>query len=175
MEKQHIVMEQFQALRSEIEAIKARLFRTVCLGLVLVPVLAYLAEKPGTVFLGLALPFVILVLNMLYVSQEHALLRCGRYMRQRIEPLIEEGAGWEAWLEAHPGLRVMDKCMFWCFVIIFFLFYFGAVGLAITKLPEGSDEVLGTEYRIYLACAAYALGAIWMAISVWFYWRSRLK
>ena len=172
MEEQQIVMQQFQALRSEIDATKSRLFRIVCLGVVGMPVLMYLAEKPEVQFLGPVLPFAVLALTMLFMSEEHSLMRCGRYMRERIEPLIEEGAGWEAWLESQPSLRVMDKSIFWCFVLACFVFYFSAVGLAITKLLASGDGVIAGEYKVYFGGAVYALAAFWMAVTVLHYWRS---
>lgn len=172
MEQQQIVMQQFQALRSEADASRSRLFRIVCLGVVAVPVLMYLAEKAEAEFVAAIVPFVVLVLNMLFMSEEHSLMRCGRYMRERIEPLIEEGAGWEAWLESQPSLRVMDKSIFWCFVLSCFVFYFSAVGLAITRLLASGDGVITGEYKVYVGGAVYALGAFWMAVTVLHHWRS---
>ena len=93
MEPQQIVMQQFQALRAEIDATRSRLFRIVCLGVVVVPVLMYLAEKAEVEFVAAIVPFVVLVLNVLFVSEEHSLMRCGRYMRERIEPLIDNRRG----------------------------------------------------------------------------------
>ncbi len=171
-EQQPILMQQFQALRSEIDGAKARQFRIACLAALGVPGLMYLGGKPEAGFLCPILPFAVLVLSMLFMHEQHSLMRCGRYMRERIEPLIEEGAGWEAWLESHPSLRMMDKTIFWCFLLSSFVFYFSAVGLAITRLLGSGDGVIPGEYKVYFGGAIYALAAFWMALTVLHYWRS---
>ena len=171
MEKHDFVKEQYVALRAEIGATKARLFKTVCLGLVIVPVLTYLAEGPEIRFLGPIIPFVIMVLTILFVAEEQALMRCGRYIRERIEPLIEQGAGWEAWLESQSNLRVLDRYLFGCFVITFFVFYFASSGLAIEKLlvlTEGNWS--GPPF--IAGGVVYFIGALWMGVTVLQHWRS---
>ncbi len=170
--QQQTLRMQFQALRAEIDATQGRLFRLVCLAGLGLPALLYLGERPETEFLAPVLPFAVLVLVMLYLSEQHALMRCGRYMRERIEPLIEEGAGWEAWLESQPTLRVMDKSIFWCVVLTSFVFFFSAVGLGIRELMDSTDAVIAAEYKVYFGGALYALAAFWMAITVLHYWRA---
>ena len=172
MEKLEFVKEQYQALRSEIDLIKNRLFKIVCLGLVVVPVLTYLAELPDTRFVGPLVPFVILMLVIQFLAEEHALMRCGRYIRERIEPLIEQGAGWEAWLESQPGLRTMDKCLFGCFVITLFVFYVLSAGMAIEKLWTSDAGGMSGEYKAVAGIIVYGIGAIWMIIILLHHWRS---
>ncbi len=172
MEKLDLVREQYRALRTEVDLIKGRLFITVCLGLVIVPVLTYLAELPDTRFVGPLLPFVILVLTMLFLAEEQALMRCGRYIRERLEPLIEAGAGWEAWLESQPELRAMDKCLFGAFVITFFVFYFMSVGMAIEALWTSDTGGMSGEYKAVAGSVVYGIGAVWMIITLLHHWRS---
>lgn len=170
MDKKDFTIMQFEALRKEVAATKARLFMTVCLGLVAVPVLTYLSEQPGARFLGPILPFVVLVLTMLFVAEENALMRCGRYIREKIEPQIEPG--WEAWLESQPGLRIMDKCLFACFLLTFIVFYFASVGMAIETLMSSGDDMLPSSLRAGLGGVVYGIGALWMVITVMSHWRS---
>ncbi|MHC4063085.1 MAG: hypothetical protein ACYSUQ_03010 [Planctomycetota bacterium] len=172
MEKQEFVKEQYLALRAEINATKSRLFKTVCLGLIVVPALTFLAEMPDSRFVGPIIPFVVLVLTILFVAEEHALMRCGRYIRERIEPLIEAGAGWEAWLESQPTLRIMDKCLFACFLITFFVFYFASSGMAIEKLWISDDTGMSGGYRAAAGAVVYGIGALWMIITVVSHWRN---
>ena len=172
MEKLDFVKEQYRALRSEIDAIKGRLFKIVCLGLVIVPVLTYLAELPGTRFVGPLVPFVILVLTIQFLSEEHSLMRCGRYIRERLEPLIEEGAGWEAWLESQPDLRRMDKSLFGCFTITFFVFYFMSVGMAIETLWTSDTGGMSSEYKAIAGSVVYGIGAVWMIVTLLHHWRA---
>ena len=172
MEKQDFVKEQYQALRAEIGATKSRLFKTVCVGLVVVPVLTFMAEMPEVRFVGPIIPFVVLVLTILFVAEEHALMRCGRYIRERIEPLIEQGAGWEAWLESQPSLRMMDRCLFGCFLITFFVFYFASTGLAIASLWTSGDGGMSGGYKAAAGGVVYGIGALWMIFTVLHHWRS---
>ena len=162
MERIDFIKEQYHALRQEIDHTKGRLFRTVWLGVVVVPVLTYLAELPDGRFVGPVIPFVVLVLSMLFLSEQHALMRCGRYIRERIEPLIEEGAGWEAWLESQPELRTMDKCLFGCFVIVLFVFYLVSAGMAIEALWISDTGRLSGEYRAAAGAILYGVDAMWM-------------
>jgi hypothetical protein len=173
MDKHDFVLQQFLALRREIESTKKRLFKTLCLALVIIPGVTFLAELPEIDWVGPLVPFVVLVLTILYVADEHGLMRCGRYVRERIEPLIEEGAGWEAWLESQPHLRQMDKYLLGCFLITLFVFYFGSVGVAITKLWTAEDTAAMTGGGKAIAGGVvYLIGAIWMIITVAHHWRS---
>ena len=172
MEKLDFIKEQYHALRAEIDHTKGRLYKTVCLGVVVVPVLAYLAGLPNTRFVGPLIPFVVLVLAMLFLAEQYALMRCGRYIRERIEPLIEEGAGWEAWLESQPELRTMDKCLFGCFVIVLFVFYLISAGMAIEFLWISDVGRVSGEYRAAAGAILYGVGAMWMIITLRHHWRS---
>ncbi|MCP4247145.1 MAG: hypothetical protein GY778_08855 [bacterium] len=172
MEKDQFVHEEFSTLRKEISATKARIFKTVSLGLVIVPLLTYLAEGQEIEFVGPIIPFVVLLLTILFVAEEQALMRCGRYIRERIEPLIEKGVGWEAWLESQGRLRVMDKCLFGCFVITFFVFYFASVGLALQKLWVSDADGMSGDYRVIAGSVVYGIGALWMIFTVLHHWRS---
>lgn len=168
MDTKEFLIEEYRTLRREIAATKQRLFMIVALGSVAVPVLTFLAELPNSRFVGPILPFVVLVLTILFVADEQALMRCGRFIRERIEPHFESGTEWEKWLEGKPGLRVMDRCLFGCFIITFFVFYFVSSGMAIEKLwtsdRGGSVAIIGA--------IAYAVGALWMGFTVIHHWRS---
>ena len=155
---------------AEIKATKSRLYKTVCLGLVAIPVLTFLAEQPGIRFVGPIIPFVVLLLTILFVAEEHALMRCGRYIRLQIEPTFE--SGWEQWLESQPKLRIMDKYLFGCFLIVFFVFYFSSVGIAIEKLWTTDDGGLSTGIKAAAGGVVYGIGAIWMIVTLVHHWRS---
>ena len=172
MNKDQFLSEQFRTLRQEISATKARLFLTVALGVVAVPVLTYLAEQPDLRYMAPILPFVVLVFTMLFLSEESALMRCGRYIRERIEPLVEEGLGWEAWLETHTSLRTMDKCLFACFLLTFFVFYFASAGMAIESLWTSGDEGMSADGKAIAGSIVYAIGALWMTMTMMQHWRS---
>jgi hypothetical protein len=174
METQDYVMQQFIALRREIDATKSRLFKTLCLALVIVPLATYLAERPESEFVGPVVPFIILVLTILFVSEANALMRCGRYIREKIEPHIEKDAGWETWLESQPQLRLVDRYLLGCFLITLFVFYFSSVGMAISKLwtSETSIGGMSADGKAIAGGIVYGIGAVWMIITVVHHWRS---
>ena len=136
------------------------------------PALTYLAETPGTRFVSLVLPFAVLVVTILFVADQEALMRCGRFIRECIEPRLDEVGGWEAWLESQGGMRVVDKCLFGCFVITFFVFYFVSSGMAIEKLWTHDGFVIGGENSAIVGGVAYRIGFLWMLFTLVHHWRS---
>ncbi len=173
MDSQIFLLEQYRALRTEIAATKSRLFKIVALGTVVVPGLTYLAEIPDTRYLGLILPFVVLVFTIQFVADEQALMRCGRYIREHIEPHCDSAnGGWEKWLESQPELRVLDRCLFGCFVIAFYVFYFMSAGMAIEKLWSTGDFLINGAYMALAGGVGYAIGAFWMLFTLLHHWRS---
>ncbi len=172
MDTKDFLVEEYRTLRREIASTKMRLFMIVALGSIAVPLLTYLAEMPDSQFVGPVLPFVVLVLTILFVADEQALMRCGRFIRERIEPHFESGTEWEKWLEEKSDLRVMDRCLFGCFIITFFVFYFVSSGMAIEKLWTGDKVGIGNESIAIIGAVAYAVGALWMGFTVIQHWRS---
>ncbi|MEE9294412.1 MAG: hypothetical protein V3W34_05530 [Phycisphaerae bacterium] len=172
MDTQDFLLEEYRTLRVEIAAIKSRLFKIVAFGSVAVPVLTFLGEMPDTRVVSLILPFVVLVLTILFVADQQELMRCGRFIRERIEPRFEKGAGWESWLESQTDLRVLDKCLFGCFVITFFVFYFVSSGMAIEKLWTSGDFRISGANSAIVGGVAYGIGVLWMFFTLIHHWRS---
>lgn len=175
MERQEFLLQQFLTLRDEIKSTKQRLFLIVFIGLIAVPLIAYLAQSQATSFGYVApmLPFLVLVLTVLFFAEQNALMRCGHFIRANIEPQIMNAPGWETWLESKPDLRLMDKYFAGCFMVVFFVFYFLSTAVAIIKLaPESLQGDKPYEWRLIAAGAAYSIGAIWMVITLLHHWRS---
>ena len=84
METRGLIRDEFVTLRDEIKATKARLFWIVLAGLFGVPLLTYLASK-GDMFVWLLLPYSVLVLILMFLSEQGSMMRAGRYIRERIE------------------------------------------------------------------------------------------
>lgn len=176
MERQAFLQSTFETLRDEIKATKARLFWIVAMGLFGVPVIVALAvnEKlaEGTSkFVSLLIPYLVLVLIIMFLSEQNALMRAGRYLKEHVEPNVDNVTGWETWLGRHDDLRLMDKHLFACFTLVFFLYYFMAVGLALQTLvpSEPSDT---NRYWLIGASTTYAIGAIWALFTLLAHWRS---
>jgi hypothetical protein len=173
-----VMKEEFQTLRAEIMATKARLFWIVGMGLLGVPLLAYLAAQEGHFFVSLLLPYSVLVAIELFLAEQHTMMRAGRYIRER----IEAGAGspgWETWVESRPQFRLVDRHFVACFIIAFFLFYFLTIGQAVDQiLGREAKDLSGTGvywYWLFGALLTYAIGGIWVASSLMQHWRSTIS
>jgi len=173
MTKEEFLKEQFLTLREEIKATKQRSFLIVFFGLIAVPLVSYLAvtNRESLTYAGPLLPFLVLIITVLFFAEQNALMRCGHFIRLVIEPSVPETAGWEAWLESRPELRRMDKYFAACFMIVFFVFYFLAVHVALSSDLWKSIPLSGNrDYGLYAGGVTYAIGAIWMIVTLVHHW-----
>ncbi len=141
---------QYESLRKEIETGLERSFRLVIGGATIVPALHIILRtySPGPI--ALALPFIIPILVLLYLAQMNQVMRCGRYIKEQIEPHVGGGIkGWETWLEdrplhelgekeSDPDRRKVDNYIFTAFGIISFVYYLISVFIAVSYLPTWS-------------------------------------
>lgn len=149
---------QYDALRKEIDATKDRIFKTTGFGLVAIPIansIAYIYQAKPLVLL---LPVLVIVVALVYLSENQALMRCGRYIRLQIEPRAKGVVGWETWLESHDpfGPRDVDEHLTRSFLLLFLIYLIASVYLA-------SQVVLSDFGQV----APYLLGG-YAAIGVWF-------
>lgn len=172
MDSTDFLKEQFLVLRREIEQRQSRLFWTVVIGLLGMPTITYLAKDADTLA-WLAIPFLMIVIIVLFLAEQNAMMRAGRFIREKIEGQSNLGEGWECWLESRPEFRLMERNFIGCFITIFFLYYFLAVGMAIYRLwAEVSADPSGHfRYWFQGACVAYAIGALWAVINLIHHWR----
>jgi hypothetical protein len=150
---------EYPALRKEIEETKARLFKLAGFGIVGLPGAYSVAKIYEIGVLTLSLPILICTIVLLYVSESHALMRCGRYVRHVVESQIvgqddkpilgEDGrpiGGWEWWLEQkvsnEPDRRLVDKLLAVFFYLLFFFYYVASVALS-AQLANRLWGVLG--------------------------------
>src|SRR5687768_3492415 len=108
MATDEFMKQQFLTLRDEIRESKARIFWLLILGMLLVMVSGYLAAEHPNAFGNAAIPFLLLGLMLSFVSEQNNIARAGRYLREIVEPRIENVLGWEHWLEDKPRLREVD-------------------------------------------------------------------
>jgi predicted membrane channel-forming protein YqfA (hemolysin III family) len=175
MERPAFLQQTYATLREEIKETKARLFWIVAMGLFGVPLILSMAVSDklaeGTAkFVTLLIPYVVLVLIIMFLSEQNALMRAGRYIKDHIETHVQDITGWESWLGRHDDLRLMDKHLFACFTLVFFLYYFMTVGLALQTLMTGQSET-DTYWRIG-AGVTYIIGAIWALSTLMAHWRT---
>lgn len=122
---------QYAALRGEIQRAKSRLFKLAVVGITVVPALHVLAGQHKWDALIIAMPILIILLALLYLSESRGMMRCGKYLREMIEPniapLSDTWLPWEKWLESEGSAREPDKYLYYCFQIIFCVYYTGAL------------------------------------------------
>lgn len=172
MDSKDFLREQFLVLRREIEARQTRLFWTVVIGLLGMPAITYFARDAETLA-WLAIPFLMIVIIVLFLAEQNAMMRAGRFIREKVEGRFDRSDGWEGWLESRAEFRLMERNFVGCFITIFFLYYFLAVGMAIYRLwgEVALDPSGHYLYWFYGACVAYAVGALWAVINLIHHWR----
>lgn len=176
METRDFLLQQFMALRQEIQARQSRAFWTAVIGLLGVPILSYQAMGAATIVWAI-MPFFVLVVIALFLTEQNEMMRCGRYIREHIEPRLEFAPGWEAWLESRSEYRVMEKHFFACFIIVFFVYYFLSIGVALERLwGMASADQSGLYWSyVYGALGAYLFCTIWLIATLLQHWRSSVS
>jgi len=173
MDKKEFLREQFITLRDEAKATKARLFWILALGLFGVPLITYLAENAERCqFLSPMIPYLVIVLLVMFLAEQNALMRAGRYVREQIEPNVGHSPGWEAWLETSPMLRLMDKHLFAVFTLVFFAYYFMSIGFAIQTLWSEVGRDSAFVGWLIGAAVTYAIGGVWGVFTLLHHWRT---
>lgn len=169
MDKQEFIKQQYITLREEIKETKARIFKTLSFGLVVVPAANFLANSYQVDVLIMLMPLLIIVVALIYLSENRAKMRCGRYIRLHIEGKIKDiEPGWETWLEdpcrydvVPYDTRCVDKYLDYCFYILFFIYFSSSVflaakfahikyGLIVTSLLLGSYTAVGMCFMYFL-------------------------
>lgn len=126
---------QYLTLREEIKETKSRIFKLVGLGPSILPATKLIAEYSGTNLIYAFAPAFVVTIAMLYLSESHALMRCGRYIRKYIEPdFMANGKGWECWLESSDedrlDTRATDRYVSCAFYVMSVFSYAFSVYLA---------------------------------------------
>jgi hypothetical protein len=123
------------------------------------------------------LPFLVLIIIVLYLAELNAMMRAGRYIREHIETRVAGAPGWEGWLESRGEFRLMEKHFSACFILVFFAYYFLAIGIAIMRLmQDAADDPSGMyQYLLYGGIVAYAVGGLWAVSTLLHHWRSSLS
>jgi hypothetical protein len=150
---------EYEALRAEILATQRRNHQTLAFGILGVPAVNYLADKFDLPVLRLTLPLMVIVIALMYVADNHSIIRCGAYIREHIEKHVPDIVGWENWLESgrDRGTRSTERYLSIGFYLLFGVYFFGAVLLAWSYAE-----------RAYGANAAYATAGLYGGLGVWF-------
>src|SRR5207253_2013711 len=127
MKEEKFLQLQYETLRKEIEEAHGRAFKIIIGGLTIVPAIwSAIRSLDKAIDLGpvtLLLPFIVVVTVLLFLAQNAAIMRCGRYIRLNIENAVPSIIGWETWLEkpreaGEPDLRGVDKYLIRSFYVL---------------------------------------------------------
>ncbi len=167
MSNDEFMKQQYLTLREEIRASKMRVFVLLVLVSIFVPSAAFAASEYGETFASAALPFILLVLMLAFLTEQNAIVRAGRYLKEHVEPKVGGLVTWENWLESNHVHRNVDRYYFASFLIVFTLFYAIGTGLALESLATQ-----WTDNQWMYAGAGYGVGGLWFVV-VWIrHWRA---
>jgi hypothetical protein len=167
MATDEFMKQQFLTLRDEIRESKTRIFWLLIIAMGLVMAAGYLAAEHPNAFANAAIPFLLLGLMLSFISEQNNIARAGRYLRETVEPRIENLMGWEHWLETKPRLREVDHSFVLGFSVLFLIFFAITTSLTLRQLDKQAHEVY-----VWAAAVAYALGAFCIGVVLWRHWRS---
>jgi hypothetical protein len=153
---------QYLTLRKEIEDSLQRAFQIMVGGATLIPVLVGIIGHYAATPILLTLPMMVVVVALLYLNQWNSIMRCGRYIRTKIEPQIMGDDGWEAWLEAPPDPemgavhnRFVDTYLAYAFYLLIGAYYFATSFIAVSY-----------AFRTYGSLARWITVGVYGAIAV---------
>ncbi len=156
MKQSEFTKQQYISLRKEIEQTKGRIFKILGFSLITVPSFQFLSYTLHVEMLLTLIPILVIVVALLYLSENHSLMRLGKFIKDEIEAKYKNG--WETWLQQyHKKTRTGDKFRSYIFYLLFFFYYAFSVYLACSYLKE---EVTIEIYIVLLA--------VYVSIGIWF-------
>ncbi len=156
--------EQYITLRGEIKDTKDCTFKIAAIGLFILPAGQYVAKIMDAQFLLLFLPFLVISVALLYLSENHSLMRCGRYIRLHIESEIPNLIGWEKWLESRDPCepRSVDRYVAYSIYLVLAAYYIASVWVSFNHCNVG----YGLVPSIVLLGFYVAIGVLFVAYLV---------
>ncbi len=140
--------KEFLTIRKEIEDTHGRIFQVLVGGSTIIPLAQIVVSNNQGNRLGFvapALPFVVVVLVLIFLAQNLALMRCGRYIKDHIEPHMTDVLGWETWMERNTKRwRMPDKYVKWSFYSLSLVYYLVSTGVAINEAPYLLQRPVGS-------------------------------
>ena len=155
MNTDEFLKSQYQTLRDEIRESKAHIFWLLIAGMFLVLVAGYLAAEYPSAFANAAIPILLLALMLTFISEQNNIARAGRYLREVIEPRIQDLTCWEHWLESKHQFREVDHAFVIGFSTVFMVFFAISTSLTLWQLV-----LRGQEKYVWVVGGAYLLGGL---------------
>ena len=150
---------EFESLRQEIATAKKNMFQLVIGGAAIIPAAQSVATNYSIGSVTLALPLILVVLVLMFISENHAMMRAGQYIMERIEPKYLTGGGWESWLNMSNGIsktRSVDKILILAFSLLSSFYFIVSVVLA----WRYAAIEFGTNGKYIVVSGYFAVGAV---------------
>lgn len=155
---------EYATLRKEIETSKANMFKLAVGGSAVIPAAQSLADSYSMGVITLALPLIVVVLVLLFLAENHAVMRAGTYILQEIETKVAGVKGWETWLhavEANTGNRTVDKLLIFAFSVLTASYFIVSVVLAarhaLQEFGQQGQYLIGGFYVLLGAALSFFL------------------
>jgi hypothetical protein len=155
MNTEEFLKSQYLSLRDEIRESKEHVFWLLIAGMVLVMAAGYLAAEHPSAFANAAIPFLLLALMLAYISEQNNISRAGHYLKEIVEPRIQDLTCWEHWLESKHQFREVDHAFVVGFSTIFLIFFAISTSLTLWQLV-----LRGQEKYVWAVGGAYIAGAL---------------
>jgi len=160
MDTPELIKLEYLTIREEICATKDRLFKIMGFGLLAVPGSHFLAQTYKVDTVTLSLPVLIVIVALIYLSENNALMRGGKYIREYVENNRVGFIGWETWLERDSHkTRDVDKYLSYAFCLLFLLYFMGSAFIAVRHAYTCYGEVAGS-----MLLGTYVAVGIWFSI-----------
>lgn len=134
LSREKFIELEYVTLRKEIEISKANMFKLIVGGAAIVPAAQSLATTYDIGAITLALPLIVVVLVLMFLTENHSVMRAGTYILEQIEPRVVGDGGWEIWLNAARGrikTRTVDKLLIFAFSVLASCYFVVSVVLAV--------------------------------------------
>ncbi len=160
----------FETLRREIKATKARIFCILMAGIIGAPILTYAASVSESHVLMMVAPFLVLLLLVLYLSEQTLLMRAARYLRENVEAGEKD---WEHWIGS-TRQRSAEQQMFALFVVIG-LFLYVLLLMRAVEFIRADQAVPIRTYSYYFwgygTLIMYVVATLWALVTLLRFWR----
>ena len=151
-------------LRKEIAERQQRVFRIVTGSLLVIPGLGSLAKEFDAGIVIFAIPTLVLIATIMFMSENNGIMRAGKFIRLKIEPFLGEMPKWETWLEREDDddRRFTDKSLKNAFFILMFMYFLFSLYFAYQHTPQYITD--NVKYGLLLAyfLAAVTVGIIYV-------------
>ena len=133
VDSRDFLLMEYESLRAEIAVAKRNMFQLIIGGAAIIPAAQSAATSYEIGSITLALPMILLVLVLMFISENRAMMRAGQYILENIEPQFRKRGGWEAWLNTSNGIsktRSVDRILIFAFSVLSSFYFIVSVVLA---------------------------------------------